>query len=235
MFIMNGVIILARTDSTRLPRKALLEIDNKTLLEWCIESLKGDSNYKIIIATTERIIDEPIIEIAKRNNVSFFRGDKDNVAKRVLNCAKEFKLSAFARVNGDSPFIRKKIVIEAFDKLEEFNFDFATNLVPRHFPYGVSVEVFKTKIFEETFRRLETEQHKEHVTSYFYENISRYNPLFIHYMDGEKNDHDIRLVVDTISDFLKIKELIQMIGTEIQTIQIEDIIKIYNNLKKQIK
>ena len=230
---MNGAIILARTDSTRLPGKALLKIKNRTLLEWCIESLKGDSNYKIIIATTNRKIDNTIIEIAKRNNVNFFRGDINNVAKRVLDCAKYFELSAFARVNGDSPFIRKNLIIKAFNIIEESNFDFVTNLVPRHFPYGIAVEVFKTKTFEETYKSLETEQHKEHVTTYFYENISKYNSFCLTYMDGIKNDHNIRLVVDTIDDFIKMNDLIQRVDNDIQTIQTENIVKLFNNLKFQ--
>lgn len=228
---MNGAIILARTDSSRLPGKALLKITDKTLLEWCIESLKGDSNYKIIIATTCRKVDDPIIEIAKKNNISVFRGDKNNVAKRILDCAKSFKLSAFARVNGDSPFIRKNLIIKAFDEIEKSNVDFVTNLVPRHFPYGISVEVFKTKTFLESYYKFTTKQQKEHVTTYFYENISKYNTLLLTYMDGSKNDHNIRLVIDTRDDFILIDELIQRVGNDIQTIQIENIVKIFYNLK----
>ncbi|MCF7889137.1 MAG: hypothetical protein K9L78_03360, partial [Victivallales bacterium] len=189
---MNAAIILSRTDSTRLPGKALLKIKNKTLLEWCIESLKGESNYKIIVATTKRKIDNTIVEIAQKNNVNFFRGDKNNVAKRVLDCANSYNLSAFARVNGDSPFIRKKLIIKAFNKIQESNFDFVTNLVPRHFPYGISVEVFKTKTYEDAYKSLETDEQKEHVTTYFYENMSKYKPYFLTYMDGHENDHNIR-------------------------------------------
>lgn len=228
---MNGVIVLSRLDSSRLPGKALIKIHGKTLIEWCLESLKNESSYKIIIATTDREIDDPIVRIAQSNNVEYFRGDKDNVAKRVLDCARHYKLSAFARINGDSPFIRKDLILEAFNMIENSNYDFVTNLVPRHFPYGLSVEVFKTDVFEETLLKIDDDQHKEHVTTYFYQNIERFKPYLITYADGKTNDQHIRLVVDTKEDLSIIEKMLEIIGNDIQTITIQDLVTVFNNFK----
>lgn len=228
---MNGVIILSRLDSRRLPGKALINIQGKTLLEWCIESLSGDKDYKIIIATTKRKVDDPIIEIAKKRNIDFFRGEKDNVAKRVLDCAKSYNLKAFARINGDSPFVRKSLIKFGFEKINTTNCDFVTNLVPRMFPYGIAVEVFDTKIYEKTFREIVTENHKEHVTTYFYENLEKFNACFIKYRDGKTNDHHIRLVVDYKEDLILFGRVLELVADKIQTIKVKELVAIYNKLK----
>lgn len=229
---MKGAIILSRLDSSRLPGKALVEICGRCLLEWCIESLKYDEFYKVIIATTTRKIDDPIVEVAIKNNLPYFRGETNNVAQRILDTAKFFNLKYFARINGDSPFIRRKLIKLGFEKIEEPNYDFVTNLVPRRFPYGISVEVFNTDIFEKTILKLESPEQKEHVTSYFYENITQFNPYCIKYDKNDSNDHFVRLVVDDKNDLEMTRKIIKKIGNNFREAEIEEFIKIYTNIKK---
>ena len=221
----NGAIVLARMDSSRLPGKANIMIHGKTLLEWCIESLKGKSSYEIIIATTTREIDIPIVEIAKRNNIAYFQGSITDVAKRTLDCAKKFRLDNFARVNGDSPFIRRQLLNIGFDKITNPKYDFVTNLIPRHFPYGISVEIFKTKIFEQVYTRIKDPSHKEHVTSYFYEHLSNFHAHFLKYPYG--NDHNIRLVIDTEDDLVQMKKLIKLTSSNMSDLELKEILHYY--------
>ena len=55
-----GIIIQARTDSNRFPTKVLQKIHEKPLLWHVIERCKL-LNILIIVATTKRKIDDPII------------------------------------------------------------------------------------------------------------------------------------------------------------------------------
>jgi spore coat polysaccharide biosynthesis protein SpsF len=222
--VKKAAIVLARLDSQRFPHKALYEIHGKALLEWCISWIYPNNDFEVIIATTDRELDNPIEALAKRNGITCFRGDTHNVAKRVFDCVEEFNIDYFARVNGDSPFVIKSLLQFAFEKIENSDIDFVTNLVPREFPYGISVEVFNAQVYKETYKYFESENYKEHVTPCFYENISNFNPYFIRYNNG--NDHHIRLVVDNFEDSLVIEKILSQI-TDFNNLKINDLVDLY--------
>ena len=58
------------------------------------------------------------------------------------------------------------------------NFDIITNLMPRTFPKGHSVEIIKTKIFLKYFGNIKDRFDKEHVTPFFYKKKRIQNKVF---------------------------------------------------------
>ena len=89
-------IIQARLSSSRLPGKILLNGFDKPLLLHLIERIKKSKKInKIIIATTNQKIDDPIVNLCKKENINFFRGDLENVLKRYYFCAKNLKPNIF--------------------------------------------------------------------------------------------------------------------------------------------
>ncbi|MBU1013779.1 MAG: hypothetical protein KKG99_12305 [Bacteroidetes bacterium] len=227
MITNKAVIILSRLDSTRFPNKALKKLGNKTLIEWCITALMPQKHYKIVLATTNREVDNPLIEIANKYGIQFYRGDCDNVALRVKNCLEQFKIDIFARVNGDSPFPQRELIEEGFKRLENDNLEFVTNLAVRSFPYGISVEILRAQTYLEHYKNFHSNTHKEHVTSYFYENLKTFNFLNIDY--GNKNDHNVRLVVDTPEDYLIITQIADALS-QINNPTTEDLVKLYKKI-----
>ena len=72
-----GIIIQARTGSTRFPEKVLQKIDHRSVLEYLIDSLLKIFKYKeIIIATTNLKRDDRIKLIAKKKKLAFFVDQK---------------------------------------------------------------------------------------------------------------------------------------------------------------
>ena len=64
-----GIIIQARTGSTRFPEKVLQKIDHRSVLEYLIDSLLKIFKYKeIIIATTNLKRDDRIKLIEKKKS-----------------------------------------------------------------------------------------------------------------------------------------------------------------------
>ena len=72
-----GAIIQARTSSTRLPQKVLkqLPFNRKTnVLQQVIRRVaKSELIDEIIIATTTHDEDEKIVEVAKKENIKFYK------------------------------------------------------------------------------------------------------------------------------------------------------------------
>lgn len=224
----KAAIVLARYDSKRLKGKALLKLGGVPLLQRCINSIRKDSEYTTILATTTREVDNPLVEFAKKLDIPVFRGDCNDVAKRVVDCIDEYKFELFARVNGDSPFLQRSYLLEAFNLLEKDNsYDFATNLIPRRFPYGISVEVFRSSIFAQTYNEIKSKEHKEHVTSYFYRNINKFHVYCIAYPHGD--DSDVRMVVDTPGDLENMEKVIGELK-ERDNFDTKDLTKIYRQL-----
>jgi len=106
-----GVIVQARCGSHRLPSKVLLKLGNETVLEHVINRVKKlKYKKKIIIATTKKLEDKKIIEIAKENKCFYFAGSEKNVLNRYYNAAKKFNIKTIVRICSDSPFIDSAII-----------------------------------------------------------------------------------------------------------------------------
>jgi spore coat polysaccharide biosynthesis protein SpsF len=223
-----GAVILARTNSTRFPGKALARLNGKSIIEWCIDGTIGE-DYVTILATSEEDADVPLREIAEKKGIPCFRGPLENVAERVLGCIRAFDLEYFARVNGDSPFVRNELISSAFKIAVENDLDFVSNLVPRAFPYGISVEVVRSSVFEENYRLMGSSIHKEHITSFFYENIGKFRTHFITY-DG--NDHDVRLTVDTPQDLERLQRMLSFASGAISELGIKSLVSLYRESER---
>ena len=71
---MKAIFISVRTGSSRLPNKALKEINNKSTIEYLIDMVK-QSKYaeKIILCTTELKEDDVLCDIATNSGINYFK------------------------------------------------------------------------------------------------------------------------------------------------------------------
>ena len=109
---MIGCIIQARMGSTRLPGKAMLDVENdKTVLYFVIKQLKNCKLIdKIIVATTTLEDDNKIANFSKDLGIDCFRGSSNNVLDRYYQCAKEYSILTIIRIPSDKPLIDPEIV-----------------------------------------------------------------------------------------------------------------------------
>ena len=225
----NAAIIYARLSSRRLPRKALLPLVNETsLIEVVIKRLQKNDDYKIVLATSENIEDDELALIAEKYGILFFRGNLNDVAKRTIDCIDKFNIDYFARINGDSPFIDSSLIANGFKLVQDNYRDLVTNIFPRSFPYGYSLEVLNAKKFKSLYSQFE-ETHREHITSFYYENIDA-----MRYLNLSTNldfEQQIRLTVDTETDYINIFNLFKSYP-DLMELDIYDVVKKYreNNL-----
>lgn len=169
-----GGIILARMDSRRVPGKALLNIAGRPLLSWLLLRARRcvgiDGN--LVLATTDRPVDDSLASFAEQQGLGLFRGDACDVAGRVLAAARQFDLDAFVRLNGDSPLLPIVEMDRGIAQLKAENLDLVTNLRPRRFPYGVSIEIVRTTVLAATWPEM-TASDCEHVTQALYHRLDR--------------------------------------------------------------
>jgi spore coat polysaccharide biosynthesis protein SpsF len=172
---MIGLIIFSRMDSRRLPGKALRPIGDRPLLGRVLDRARlASSPDRIVVATTERDIDDPIARFASDQDVTVFRGATDDVAGRALACAEALGFEHFARISGDSPFFDPAMVHRLMELTLENDLDLATNVFPRSFPVGASVEIIASRALCRLVEATTDPQDREHVTRYFYDHANQF-------------------------------------------------------------
>ena len=169
-------IIQARSSSKRFKNKVMKIVNGKPLISYVINSVKKSKKIrKIVIATSTNKSDDKLVNYLIKNKINFFRGSLSNVAERLLNVAKTYNAQYFVRISGDSPFIDYKVINRAINIKKKLpgRYDLITNIFPRTFPSGMSVEIIKTKSLEKTINKF-SKFDLEHVTPYFYKNYKNF-------------------------------------------------------------
>jgi len=161
--VKKAAIIQVRIDSSRFPGKALKPILNKPLL-WHVINRTKAIGIPVIVATTKRHIDDPLVKIALDCDVDIFRGSLNDCLDRYYQAAKEFSLTKIFRVSADSPLIDPHQSSKVVKELNNNNFDYVK--MGSSFPIGTGIEGFTFKSLEQTWEKTTSHYDREHVTSY---------------------------------------------------------------------
>ena len=191
------VIIQARTSSKRFKNKILYPLYDKPLILHVIEKIKKSKKVKIVVSTSKNKEDDKLVNFLISNGIRYYRGSLNNVAKRLYDTAILERENFFLRISGDSPLIDFRIInkiINIFEKKK--NFDLITNVFPRTFPSGQSVEIIKTSTLGKNLKFF-SKADKEHVTRYFYRNSSKFK---IKNFTNKRNSSIKKLSIDTLSE-----------------------------------
>ena len=219
-------IIQARTTSTRLPNKVLLDLKGKTILQHIIERVeKSELIDKVVIATTINETDDKIEELCKNLGVDYFRGSENNVLSRYYECAKKYNPDYVIRVTSDCPCIDYKVLNKLIIKHLDENNDYTSNSLERSFPHGLDCEIFSFKLLEEANMNAIDNFEKEHVTPYMYRTRK---DLKISQLIYDKDYSKIRITVDTKEDYELMTVLYDYLYLEDSYFDTEDIIDFFN-------
>ena len=203
-------VIQARFSSVRLPGKVLMKLGSLNILERTVNQVKkSDKVSSIIIATSDNPSDEPIIEFAEKSGIDFLRGDLNDVGQRLLEAAQSVSSDSFLRISADSPFIDWRILNQAICIHEQCEVDLVSNIFPRSYPKGQSVEVINTKALKQICSSDRTSSQKEHVTPYFYENYQEFR--IVNFTSGQNSSDSVQCI-DTLVDFEIASQVVQQIG-----------------------
>jgi spore coat polysaccharide biosynthesis protein SpsF len=191
-----GTAIFSRMDSNRLPGKALTDIAGRPMLGRVIDQLRTCD--PLIVATSNRDLEAPIVNFAAGEGVAIFRGSDTDVLGRAADCTRYFGLDALVRISGDSPFIDGTLIERMVEEHRSVVPDITTNVFPRTLPPGMSVEVISTSVLHRLLGMTKNSEDHEHVTKYIYGNPEKFH---IHPVTFNKESYDkIHLAVDTQHD-----------------------------------
>lgn len=208
-------ITQARLGSTRFPSKIFEKINDKTLLEIQIDSLKKSRRIdNICIATTSKKEDQKIMDFSKQLGVSCFQGSEHDVLDRFYQASLLNKSDIIIRLTSDCPLLDYRLIDEMIEKFLLLNIDYYSNTLIENFPDGQDVEIFTYHALEKTWKESKILSDREHVTPYIKRNSD--------FLGGDKfksSNHNtdeiyrsVRMTVDEKNDLEVIKILINELG-----------------------
>ena len=104
-------ITQARVGSTRLPGKILMSILEKSLLAYHLESvIRSKMIDKWVVATTNEVRVDKIVEIANQFHIECYNGDIENVLSRFYEAAKHYSPDYVVRVTSDCPLLDAELI-----------------------------------------------------------------------------------------------------------------------------
>jgi spore coat polysaccharide biosynthesis protein SpsF len=204
-------VVQARMTSTRLPGKVLMDLEGAPLLERQLARLaRCRSLDEVVLAVTVNAADDPLVALADRLGLRWFRGSEDDVLARYVGAAREADASEVVRVTSDCPLIDPGEVDRVVDALRA-DVDYAANVVePRTLPRGLDCEALWRDVLERVGRMATSPAAREHVT--WFVHSERPDLFAIARVAGGVEAPDLRWTVDTPADLALVRRLYADLG-----------------------
>jgi len=220
-----AICLLARTNSVRLPKKALLDIKGYPTIYHLSKRL-SKSIYETTVCIPEN--DTELLEGLENYGIEYFLGDVNNPLKRMIEFADKLDLDHIIRVTHDDLFIDVKIM----QKMVKYHLKLANDYTyTALIPEGIGCEVYKVSALKRAYRDSEG-INIEGVSNYFRNDkykVDQYRPDYAYQYP------DYRLTLDYPEDFTLISLLFEQMpfyAGEINSLDIINYLKGSPSLRK---
>lgn len=214
----TGAIIQARTSSARLPGKVLLELppgSGVPVLRRVIDRVRrAESLDVVIVATSDRVDDDPVAEIAAAAGVPCYRGPLDDVLARYVGAAREHALKRVVRVTADCPCVDPELIDALVDLHDATGADYCTNVVPRTWPKGLDVELVTADALSRIDAGAVSIADREHVLTYAYRTRPEDFTLANLEAPVDQFAPELRATLDTSDDYDLLCHAYRALGTD---------------------
>jgi len=227
----SGCIIVARTNSRRLPGKVLLPVLGKPILYWLIKRIKKIGIFEeIILATTTNKSDDVLVRLAIKNKIKFFRGSENNVVKRIYDTALKFNLKTIVEITADCPIIDIDIIRNLFEIYEKNSAEYLNNCNYRSYPDGMDVQIFDIIALQKTIKQTKKTDELEHIGLYQMRNPKKFSTINI-IAPKKLSFPSLGLTLDEKKDYIFLKKIMEFFGRKNIYFTCEEIIDLVNNKK----
>tara|TARA_B100001248_G_scaffold260719_1_gene249749 strand:- start:1050 stop:1802 length:753 start_codon:yes stop_codon:yes gene_type:complete len=212
MFYENNVIIgiQCRLRSKRLPAKALLKLNADSILAFLTKRALN-TNLPVYILTSDDKSDDLIVNESKKYSISgIIRGSENDVISRYFELQKRTNANIIVRVTADNPLTDFRFIPILTEYLVENKLNFST--IDNNFCIeGSNIEIFTKNILKQSFFNDQTLENKENVTTYMKKKSPENYQLRTFLQTESFIPNTITkysVTIDTIDDYIKVKELL---------------------------
>lgn len=200
------VVVQCRHDSRRLPGKALLPLGGVPMLEFLLLRLECCANREgvlLVLATTDRAVDDAVAAVGRRCGVSVVRGETHDLLARYRRCLDAYPAGHVVRVTADNPLTCPEMLNACLDILRDSDPDY---LAVDGMPRGAAVDAFAARTIDLLCDRAKDPEEREHINLYVLRNPGEF---FIKRVRAPEavNRPELSLTVDTPKDYERLAVL----------------------------
>jgi spore coat polysaccharide biosynthesis protein SpsF len=202
------IFVQARMSSRRFPGKVLAPLAGRPLIARLLETVSGTvPSGRVTVLTSEAASDDPLASYIERLGVPIFRGALDDVFGRFRSALAHYPCDWFVRLCADSPLIDRNVLADAIGIAHREGPDLVTNVFPRTFPKGMSVEVVRTARFAAIDTAALSADEHEHVTRCYYAQPERF--VIRNIESSDPSAAGTSLAVDSLEDLQRLERLVE--------------------------
>ena len=220
----SAIFIGVRMKSTRLPQKALLDIKGKPVIAHLIDRLKlAKEPQLIVLCTSVNPEDTPLVDIALKNDIEYFRGSEDDKLDRYLKAAYKYGVDFIIITEGDNVFFDPVIIDRIIRRYRESGADYISckGLPLGTTPHGVKVEALKRVV------EMKSESDTEIWGGYFTD-TGVFNVEYLE-IEPELQHPEMRLTMDYPQDYELFKIIYDRLYSKDHIFSLRDIVSLLVN------
>jgi len=196
------VLLQVRMMSTRLPEKAILLIEDKTIVEHVIDRLKAAKTPdSVVVCTSTHEDDRVLLELAEKNGVKGFAGNQDDVLDRFIKAARWDGADVVVRASGEDPLVDPVYLDKMVTHHLKTGADYTST---KQLPAGVATEVISVPALEKAHQLADNPEMSEYMTLYFKDDFFHVETLEVE--ESLRRPH-YRLTIDTSEDLELMREI----------------------------
>ncbi len=210
-------VIEARMGSTRLPRKTLMDVAGKTLLERVVDRLRlARSVHEVVVATSTNAGDNQIEALCAERGIACFRGSEDDVLERVHGASDRYKADVVVQSGADCPFYDPDLVDQLVYTLIWGGYAYTANDMELTFPEGVDAHVIRFDALEASAREAKKEDEREDTPRFIWNHPKRFPIFNLKAQPGSfYNRTDIRVTIDYAEDMELCRKIYTAFGGKV--------------------
>ncbi len=218
--------IEARSGSTRLPNKILLEILGKPTLGLMLERLQSASRIdEIVVATTDNARDDAVEALCTRMQIPCFRGSEDDVLDRVVGAVSSVGGDIVVELTGDCTLMDPALIdLMVGEFMGDRSIEYLANTNPYSWPEGFDIQIFPLANLQWVNEHVRDPAVHEHVSLYFYDIDGRYRTRNVTWEKIGKWRPHWHLSLDERADFAVIRAIYENLYTRNPLFTVEDVV-----------
>ena len=200
------IVVSARMASSRCPGKALAPLAGRPLLEVLLDRMAGVRGVDgVVLATSVKAENDPLVEAARRAGFEAFRGDEDDVLRRHVDCARALGADHVVRVTGDNPLTDVETIELLVERHRREGADY-TYVPGDALLMGILSEVISRPALERSWERGKPRHRSELMTLYIKEHPAEFKVVTADLPAGLYRP-EYRLTVDEPEDVRLMQEI----------------------------
>ncbi len=204
-------VVQARTGSSRLPGKVLLDLGGRPVLALLLLRLRGRS--PVVVATSTAPNDDEVVRLAEALDIPTVRGSEADVLERFRAAASAWPdADPIVRITADCPFMEAAVVDHAVAVHLSCGADYTSNTLARSFPDGIDVEVISRSALLSAAADATGAEEREHVTPFVQRHPERFR--LASFCSGEDLG-DVRLTLDTAEDLEDLRARVRAVDDHV--------------------